>query len=110
MADFATLAATARGIEPRAPLHQLALPAGGQSYAFNLDNDLIKLVTLTPGPGTLTIRVRYATDSVLEDARHVLSLSSAPDISADGLGLLISWRTPLIPGVPWPQIRKSRRF
>lgn len=108
--DFAAIATSAQEVEPRAPLHRVTLADGEQSYSFTLDNDLIKLVTLTPGPGQLDVRVRYATDTVVQDDRHVVPLSSDPEISADGLGLVVSWRASLIPGLSWPQMRKSRRF
>lgn len=108
--DFAALSAAAEGVGPSASPRQIRLPAGESSFAFSLDNDLIKLVTLLPGPGRLSIAVRYASDVVLEEERHVIRLASDPTIIADGLGLVVSWRAPLIPGLSWPEISRTRRF
>ena len=97
-------------IDPRTPRRPLALPDSERTYAFSLDNDLIKLVTLTPGRGELAIRVRYATDAVLQEDRHVIAMPGTAEITADGLGLVVTWHAPLLPGLNWPVTRRTRRF
>lgn len=108
--DFAALTAAAEGVAPNTPPRPIKLPAGESSLAFTLDNDLLKLVTLRPGNGTLTIVVRYASDVVLEEERHVIRPAADPTIMADGLGLVVSWRAPLLEWLSWPLISRTRRF
>lgn len=109
-ASFAALAAAAEGVAPNTPPRPVMLPPGESSFAFTLDNDLVKLVTLRPGNGSLAIAVRYASDVVLEEERHLIRPAADPTIVADGLGLVVSWRAPLIPGLNWPLISRTRRF
>ena len=108
--DFAALAATANGVAPETPPRPIRLRPGDSSFAFTLDNDLVKLVTLRWGDGALTIAVRYASDVVLDEESHVIQPAVEPTIIADGLGLVVSWRAPLIPGLIWPLISRTRRF
>jgi hypothetical protein len=109
-ADFAALTAAAEGVVPNTPPRPVRLPAGESSLAFTLDNDLVKLVTLRPGNGSLTIRVRYASDVVLDEERYVIRPAADPTIMADGLGLVVSWRAPLVEWLSWPLISRMRRF
>lgn len=109
-AEFATLAAAAQGISPDTPPRPVALPPGEQSFAFTLDNDLIKLVTLRRTSNALDIRVRYATDVVLEEQRHTIRPAADPTVVADGLGLVVSWRAPLLEWLSWPLISRTRRY
>lgn len=109
-AEFATLAAAAEGVAPGAPPRPIDLPPGDSSFAFTLDNDLVKLVTLSRTGGSLAIRVRYATDVVLEEQRHTIRPAADPTIVADGLGLVVSWRAPLLEWLSWPLISHTRRF
>ena len=108
--DFAALAGAAEGVAPDTPPRPVKLPSGESSFAFTLDNDLIKLVTLRPGNGSLTIAVRYASDVVLEEERHVIRPAVEPAIMADGMGLVVSWRAPLVEWLSWPLISRTRRF
>ena len=108
--DFAALSAAAEGVAPNTPPRPITLPPGESSFAFTLDNDLVKLVTLRPGNGSLTIAVRYASDVVLEEERHVIRPAVAPTIMADGMGLVVSWRAPLVEWLSWPLISRTRRF
>ncbi len=103
-------AAAAEYIDPRAPRTPIDVPQDQRSFAFTLDSDLIKLVSLVPGDGQLAVRVRYATDAVMAEDLVVLRLSQDPQITADGLGLVIVWRVPLIPGLSWPTLKRTRRF
>jgi hypothetical protein len=109
-ADFAALCAAAEGVAPNTPPRPVKLPPGGSSFAFTLDNDLVKLVTLRPANGSMTIAVRYAGDVVLEEERHVIRPAADPTIMADGLGLVLSWRAPLVEWLSWPLISRTRRF
>ncbi len=109
-ADFAALTAAAEGVAPGTPPRPIQLPAGESSFAFTLDNDLVKLVTLRPGNGSLVIAVRYASDVVLEEERQVIRPAVDPTIMADGMGLVVSWRAPLVEWLSWPLIRRTRRF
>lgn len=54
--------------------------------------------------------MRYATDAVMAEDLVVLRLSQDPQITADGLGLVMVWRVPLIPGLSWPTLKRTRRF
>lgn len=109
-AEFAALSAAAEGVAPNAPPRPVKLPSGESSFAFTLDNDLVKLVTLRRENGALAIHVRYASDVVLEDERHVIRPAADPTILADGLGLVVSWRAPLVEWLSWPLISRTRRF
>jgi hypothetical protein len=109
-AEFATLAAAAEGIAPGTPPRPVDLPPGDSSFAFTLDNDLVKLVTLRRTGSSLDIRVRYATDVVLEEQRHTIRSAADPTIVADGLGLVVSWRAPLLEWLRWPLISRTRRY
>ena len=108
--DFAALAAAAEGVAPNSPPRPIRLPPGESSFAFTLDNDLVKLVTLRSGNGALTIAVRYASDVVLDEERHVIRPAVEPTIMADGMGLVVSWRAPLLAWLGWPLISRTRRF
>jgi hypothetical protein len=108
--DFAATAATAQHIDPGTPWQDLPLPSDRQSFAFEVDRDLTKLVTISPFAGRMAIRVRYATDVVMEDHQHVLAVPGTARMSVDDLGVVISWRQRLIPGLAWPAIRRARRF
>lgn len=108
--DFAALLAGAERFDPRTPVRKVALQNGERSFAFTLDNDLVKLVTLTPGYGRLDIAVRYASDAVLDEEHHSLTLSDDPSIVGDELGLVIGWRAPLVSWLAWPRISRTRRF
>jgi hypothetical protein len=108
--DFAATAATAQHMDQGNPPQDQPLPRDRQSYAFAVDSDLTKLVTLSPFAGRLAIRVRYATDVVLEDNQHALAVPADARISIDDLGVVMSWRQRLIPGLNWPSIRRARRF
>ena len=108
--DFAALSAAAEGVPPNAPPRPIKLRPIENSFAFTLDNDLVKVVTLRPGSGTLAINVRYATDVVLEAERHLIRPAFEPTVIADGLGLVVTWRAPLIEWLGWPLISHTRRF
>ena len=108
--DFAALVAAAEGVAPNSPPRAVKLPPGEISFAFTLDNDLVKLVTLRPGNGSLTIAVRYASDVVLDEERHVIRPVVEPTIMADGMGLVVSWRAPLVEWLSWPLITRTHRF
>ena len=75
-----------------------------------MDRDLVKLVTLRSSRGALTISVRYASDVVLEEERHVIRPAADPTITADGMGLVVNWRAPLVEWLSWPLISRTRRF
>lgn len=108
--DFAATAATAQHVDPGNQRQDHPLPRDRQSYAFAVDSDLTKLVTLSPFAGRLAVRVRYATDVVLEDNQYALPVPADARISIDDLGVVVSWRQRLIPGLNWPSIRRARRF
>lgn len=108
--DAELAAAVAEGIAPDTPPHPVKLEPGESSYAFTLDNDLVKLVTLRRTSSSLDIRVRYATDVVLEEQRHTIRPAADPTVVADGLGLVISWRAPLVDWLSWPIISRTRRY
>ena len=108
--DFAALAAAAEGVAPNTPPRPIKLPPGESSFAFTLDNDLVKLVTLRRTSGSLSIAVRYATDVVLDEERHVIRPATDPTIMADGMGLVVNWRAPLAEWLSWPLISRTRRF
>ena len=109
-AEFAALSAAAEGVAPNTPPRPIMLPPGESSFAFTLDNDLVKLVTLRPGHGSLTIAVRYATDVVLEEERYMIRPAADPTIMADAMGLVVSWRAPLVEWLSWPLVSRTRRF
>lgn len=109
-ADFAALAAAAEGVAPNTPPRPVRLPPGESSFAFTLDNDLVKLVTLRKGNGSLAIAVRYASDVVLDEERHVIRPAVEPTITADGMGLVVTWRAPLVEWLNWPLISRTRQF
>jgi len=108
--DMELLTATAEGIEPGAPQRAVKVPPGETTYSFTMDNDLFKLVTLRPGHNSLSVLVRYATDIVVEQHRHTINNARSSTILVDGMGLVVKWRTPLIPGLQWPEIGRTRRF
>jgi hypothetical protein len=108
--DFAALLAGAEAFDPRTPARRIQLPAGERSFAFTLDNDLVKLVTLTPGYGSLDIVVRYADDAILDEEHHIIALSGDPTIVGDAFGVVVGWRAPLISWLSWPEISRTRRF
>lgn len=109
-AEFAALSAAAEGVAPDAPPRPVQLRPGESTFAFTLDNDLVKLVTLRLGDAGLAIAVRYASDVVLDEERHTIRPAADPSIVADGMGLVVSWRAPLVPGLSWPMISRTRRF
>lgn len=108
--EFDALVAGAEKFDARTPSQHVDVPEADRSFAFTLDNDLIKLVTLKPRNGGLAVHVRYATDAVLQDDRYDVALSSRPQIVADAMGIVVTWKAPLLPGLGWPMLRRSRRF
>jgi len=110
MQDFVGAYAASERFEPRQKPVSIAIGTDERSFAFQMEGDLIKLVTLTPRRRGLELRVRYATDTVVQDERHVIELGAQPHLVADAYGLVVRWRAALLPGLAWPSIRKSRRF
>jgi hypothetical protein len=108
--EFDALVVGAEKFDPRTPSQNIDLPEAERSFAFTLDNDLIKLVTIEPGNGRLSVHVRYATDTVMQDDRYEVTLSSRPQIVADAMGIVVTWQAPLLPWFGWPMLRRSRRF
>ena len=108
--EFTATAATAQPVAPGTPPRQLELPPGEQSFAFSVDRDLTKLVTLSYAGSRVTVRVRFADDVVVEDHSATIAGVAEPRLTVDDHGIAVSWRAPLIPGLNWPQTRHSRRF
>lgn len=81
-----------------------------QTFAFDLDDDLIKLVSLIPNGSMLRIVVRYATDAVVQRDVYELPATDPLTISADSHGVVVRWQARLLPLLPWPMIARKRRF
>ncbi len=108
--DFSALVAGAEAVGPGQPERWIGVPEDPRSFVFDLDSDLAKLVTLTPGPDGIDVAVSYATDTVLERERSLIAAGSGTTITADPFGLVIEWREPLFPAFGWPMVRRRRRF
>jgi hypothetical protein len=108
--EFTATAAAAQPVAPGTPPRQLELPPGEQSFAFSVDRDLTKLVTLSYAGSRVSVRVRFADDAVVEDRSARIDGAAEPRLTVDDHGIALSWRAPLIPGLNWPQTRRSRRF
>lgn len=109
-ADFTATAKVAQHILPGTPRQEVVLLGEQRSYQFEMDNDLIKLVTLAQSAAGLAIRVRYATDVLIGDHQYSLAVPKDAVLRIDGFGVVVTWRTPLIPGLAWPMITRKRRF
>ncbi len=81
-----------------------------QTFAFDRDDDLTKLVSLIPNRSTLRIVVRYATDVVVQQDAYELPASAGLTVIADSHGVVVRWQARLLPPLPWPVIARKRRF
>ncbi|WP_421759097.1 hypothetical protein [Devosia sp.] len=81
-----------------------------QTFAFQLDDDLTKLVSLIPNKSILRVVVRYATDVVVQQDSYELPASTTPTVTADSQGIIVRWQARLLPRLPWPLVARKRRF
>lgn len=81
-----------------------------QTFAFELDDDLTKLVSLIPSTSTLRVVVRYATDVVVQQDSYELPVGTTLTVTADSQGIVVRWQARLLPLLPWPVIARERRF
>lgn len=81
-----------------------------QTFAFALDDELTKLVSLIPTRSILRIVVRYATDVVVQQDTYELPASNSLAVTADSQGIVVRWQGRLLPLLPWPLVTRKRRF
>ena len=89
---------------------RITVSAGSREFAFQPDDDLTKLVTVTPAPDTLSITVRYVTDAIVQQDSYVLAIRGGTTLTVDGYGVIVTWRAPLVSWLAWPVIQRKRRF
>lgn len=82
-------------------------PAEVQSFSFDLDDDLAKLVTIRPLPGGLSVEVQYGRDYVLGRDRYMLPLAQPPIIQWAEFGVSIVVTRPLLGRL---QVQQTYRF
>lgn len=81
-----------------------------QTFSFELDGELTKLVSLIPLTSMLRIIVDYATDVVIQHDSYDLPASKTVSVTADSKGVMIRWQARLMPPLHWPMIARQRRF
>jgi hypothetical protein len=82
-------------------------PADVQTFAFDLDDDLAKLVTIRPLPSGLVIEVQYGRDYVLRHDRYMFPLAGPPSIRRTAFGVSVVTTRPLLGRL---QLQQSYRF
>ena len=82
-------------------------PADVQTFTFDLDDDLAKLVTIRPLPGALMVEVQYGRDYVLRQDRYVLPLARPPIIRRTEFGVSMVATRPLL---GWLQVQQTYQF
>ena len=88
----------------------ISLGDTAQTFAFDLDDDLIKLVSLIPNGTILRVVVRYATDVVVQQDIYEVPATDPLTITADSHGVVVRWQARLLPPLPRPVIARKRRF
>ena len=89
---------------------EISIGDTAQTFAFELDDDLTKLVSVIPGKSILRVVVRFATDVVVQQDNYELPASTTLTIVADSQGIVVRWQARLLPLLPWPVIARKRRF
>lgn len=89
---------------------RVSVGAESHEFVFQPDDDLTKLVSVTPARDTLGITVRYVTDAIVQQDNYVLAINGDPTATVDGYGLIVTWRAPLVSWLAWPMIQHKRRF
>jgi len=89
---------------------EISVDVTAQTFAFELDDDLTKLVSLIPNRSRLRIVVRYASDVVVQQDAYELPASTGLTITADSQGIVVRWQARLLPLLPWPFVTRKRRF
>ncbi|WP_421760974.1 hypothetical protein [Devosia sp.] len=60
-----------------------------QQYSFQLNNDLEKIITITPTDAALAVRVVFARDVIVEETIDTIQLAGEFEAQADEHGLTI---------------------
>lgn len=90
--------------------HAPASPVGQQSYAFELDDDLTKVITIQATTTGLEIEVRYGGDYLLQHDRYRIPLERPPCIAETALGVTVKVTRRVLPWLAWPRWRLTYRF
>jgi hypothetical protein len=71
-------------------------PAEPQTFSFDLDDDLAKLVIVRPLPGGLAVEVQYGRDYVLRRDQYMLPVTQPPSIHRTEFGVSVVVTRPLL--------------
>ena len=83
---------------------------GQQSYAFELDDDLTKVINIQATSTGLEIEVRYGRDYLLQQDRYSIPLERAPSIAETELGVTVKVTRRVLPWLAWPRWQLTYRF
>lgn len=81
-----------------------------RQFTFDVDTDTVKLVGVEQRGRRIDISVRYAADVVLDEASYRIGNAIGARFEADEVGLLVTWRQPVVPGLDWLTVERTRRF
>lgn len=79
------------------PHHDDDAGAGVQTFSFELDDDLVKVITVRQGDHTCNVNVRYGGDHLLHEEDHVLAVDSPVEIRRHDMGITVHARRRLLP-------------
>lgn len=78
-----------------------------QSFSFDLDDDLTKVVTVWTIGTTCHVNVRYGRDVLVDEQDHVFEVPSPITIEQTPFGIIVHTTRR---GFPWLGRRHSRKF
>ena len=81
-----------------------------QRFAFDLSPELTKLVSVKPIGRDLEVHVRFAGQAVMDEFRTMIFSPRGIKLTTDDAGLIVRWKSALLPGLPWPVMTRKRRF
>ncbi len=89
---------------PTAPaVDSQSAPETAETYSFELDDDLVKVVTLSRGARSCRVNVRYGGDYLLHEEDHLFPVDGPLEIQPHAQGLTLRSRKTTFPW--WPRYR-----
>lgn len=95
------------GEQQSADVDSAAVALLPQTFSFELDDDLVKVVTVSMAGQTCHVNIRYGRDVLLHEEDHQFDVASPVAVETTRFGVIVRSSRP---GIPWFGRRLVRKF